>query len=167
MACFYLTYTKFSVILVLRICKETYFMIKRFILWLLRTVAILAGLIGILMIIGGALGISNTLISGIVVLVVSFVVGSSTARKSEKAQTENRRKCKKCGRSMIGAYYEYRAELKIRKELGCNSVQIPVNVTCPHCGKVKTIIETVYCHDGESKEEIQRDLEKQLEEYYG
>lgn len=142
-------------------------MLKKFILWILRCVSILAGLAGILMIIGGATGFSDTLIAGIIVLIIALGVNSSLLKKSDKAHTEHRQKCKKCGESLVGAGYKYRLG-KMYKEgvSGVNYILPTVTVTCPHCGKNSIISEKVYVNGNSSVEEMEREVENQLNGYY-
>lgn len=106
-------------------------------------------------------------IPAIIVAVVCLLASSSTAKANAKKNASKAKVCKKCGGSLRGAQYEYHDEIKVHKELGGKYVQINVYVTCPHCGKETITVETIYINDYTTTEEIKRELDTRLRNYYG
>lgn len=142
--------------------------IIRFLAWIIRGAAMIAGALGLIMIVVGALGERTYLILGIILLVVSVVIGKFAMKKGDKAKVNSLNKCKKCGASMSGARYEYKynsAKANKSPISGLYQVGVDINAYCPHCGKYKYICETVeVCRL--SEEEIENAITNKIEHYF-
>ena len=149
-------------------------MITRFFASIIRLIAKLTFVVGIILIIGGALGDRSVIVYGVIMAVVSFGVIKFTQKTTDKKKTQSASKCKKCGASMQGARYEYKCDLSRASKNaydGLMHATVVISAYCPNCGKVKDIVEDVYFAGSSSKEEIEASVEEQINDitykYFG
>ena len=149
-------------------------MIKRFFAGIIRFIAIIAFIFGILAIGVGCTTNRAFLVPGIVVAIVSLIVNKAMLKQTDRQKTQCAGKCKKCGSSMAGARYEYKYDLsKATKSAydGLMHMTVTISAYCPNCGKVKDIFEEIVFAGSSDISTIKSDVEDQIltltEKYFG
>lgn len=138
-------------------------LLKRLILWAVRVVCAVLLVVGIIM----AVAEEDMRVAGIILAVVSLIVGIASAKMSDKVTSKQKKKkvsvCKHCKQPLDGARCTYEYNLS---KIWSDHVTLPVDITltCPHCGKETYLAEYVYLstYSSGSPETIQRDAEKQI-----
>ena len=139
-------------------------LLKRLILWGVRAVCVVLLIVGIAM----AIMDEKARVTGIILAVVSLVVGIGSAKISDKITSKQKKKkvsvCKHCKQSLRGARCTYEYDLS---KVWNDHVTLPVDVTltCPNCGKETYLPEYVYLstYTTGSPDVIQKDAEKQID----
>ena len=137
--------------------------LRRLILWAIRVVGYLLGVVGIFMIIASVIdvfpgGTNEYLISGIVMTVVGLIVVGFTRKRTEKIIARKMTRCSKCKNSLAGASYRY-TYYRSKYNKVYHTIPVDFDITCPHCGKVNFKCESVDLYDpSASDSEIERTI---------
>ncbi len=137
--------------------------LKRLILWVVRVACAILLIVGIAM----AAMEEKMRVAGIILAVVSLIVGIASARISDKVTSKQKKKkvsvCKHCKQPMRGAQCTYEYDLS---KVWNDHVTLPVDitVTCPNCGKETYLPEYVYLstYTTGSPNKIQKEAEKEI-----
>lgn len=138
-------------------------LLKRFIAWIVRGVAIIVFVLALI----AVFAMPEYRTAAIIVAVVCFLIAGASVKFSEKAEKDSVGKCKKCKGSMRGASYKYRYNIsKASKHpiSGLYNLGVDYDVTCPHCGKVKWVIQTLeLCESELYSEAVNAEAEKRMD----
>ena len=138
-------------------------MLKGLFLWLVRGAAII---VFILSVIAAIMDASNR-ITAIIVAIISFIIAKYAGKEKVQAKADNISTCKQCGKRMNGANYTYSYYLNKAQKApisGLYKVPVDVNLTCPHCGKVKFLPEYVEVVNV-SRESVNSAIKTQMNNY--
>lgn len=134
--------------------------------WLIRAVAIIVFVLGVLFIVFDLVDVEKgLLVPGIVMAVVGLIVGTFAGKKKDNAKAAKVHKalktCKKCG-GEYSSQYKYTYNLgKANKSPYSGLLVVPVNIEfrCTKCGAEKTFFESLEIAGVRPEDEVREVVE--------
>ncbi len=143
-------------------------MLSRAVLWIIRGIGYVVGVIGMIMIALRFLmkGNEELLIPGIIMFVVGLIIVGVTRKMTDKLISAKMKRCKRCRKILRGAQYRYEYNRGDYNKI-YSLLPVTFEIVCPHCGKTNTKIENVpiadiTCSEGSLQSSIEKWMNEQV-----